>query len=107
MELFKNLIYEYKKGMRDLALYTCAEGDKQDYKNLLELTKTPYCIYELENCKVNIFLGNPKCLEILSKFSNTNLSKITPEEDFILGIMLGYSREEQYSRILGRYPVLS
>lgn len=105
MELFKNLIYECKKGMRDLALYTCSVDDVDMYRGFLEITKTPYHIEELENNKINIFMGNPKCLEILSKFSNNDLSKITPEEDFILGIMLGYSREEQYSRILSRFSV--
>ena len=102
MELFKNLIYEYKKGMRDLALYTCSVEDTDMYRGFLEITKTPYHIEELGNNKINIFMGNPKCLDILSKFSHNDLSKITPEEDFILGIMLGYSREEQYTRILSR-----
>ncbi len=102
MELFKNLIYEYKKGMRDLALYTCEVEQIEKYKAILNLTKTPFTIQKLPQNKCNIFLGNQKCLEILNTFSSKNLDKITPQEDFILGIMLGYSRNEQYTRLLSK-----
>ena len=52
--------------------------------------------------KSNLFFGNPFCLEIVRRFSNKELSKLSPYEDFILGIMLGYSRNEQYHRVLSR-----
>lgn len=102
MELFKNLIYEYKKGVRDMALYTCRTSDFEKYRKVLNLTKTPYHSEHIGQKKCNIYFGNLKCLNILKNFSSTDLNKITPEEDFILGIMLGYSREEQYSRLLKR-----
>lgn len=102
MELFKNLIYEYKKGMRDLAIYTCKIEHLEQYKTILNLTDTPFKIQKLAQDKCNIFFGNKKCLEILNNFSSQNLDKITPQEDFILGIMLGYSRNEQYTRLLGK-----
>lgn len=102
MELFKNLIYEYQKGMRDLALYTCHSEGVKKYLKFLELTKTPYKIFNLPPNKCNIFFGNEKCLNILTNFSSTNLNKLTPQEDFILGIMLGYSRNEQYTRFLSK-----
>ena len=102
MELFKNLIYEYKKGMRDLSLYTCMSIDKETFIRILEQLNIEYRITELGNNKTNIFFGNPNCLKILEKFSNKNLDKLSPPEDFILGIMLGYSRNEQYQRILSK-----
>lgn len=102
MELFKNLIYEYKKGMRDLSLHTCEKTELKEYIELLEKLKTEYSVMDISDNKVNIFFGNPECLNILKKFSNKELNKITPYEDFILGIMLGYSRNEQYKRILSR-----
>ncbi len=102
MELFKNMIYEYKKGMRDLVLHTCDKKSLKECLLLLEKLKIKHCITELSKDKVNLFFGNPSCLEIIAKFSNTELNKITPQEDFILGIMLGYSREEQYNRILAK-----
>lgn len=102
MELFKNLIYEYKKGMRDLSLQTCEKKDLEQYTELLDRLATSYLAVELGNNKVNLFFGKPECLDILKRFSDFELNKITPQEDFILGIMLGYSRDEQYNRILSK-----
>lgn len=99
MELFSNLIYEYKKGMRDLALFCCKSQDVEKFTNHLNKTDTQYLVFS--SCgKFNIFFGTPDCLEILNRFSSHELDKLTPQEDFILGIMLGYSREEQYKRFL-------
>lgn len=102
MELFKNLIYEYKKGMRDLALYTCETKNIKDYINLLQQLKIAYITINLGNTKTNIFFGTINCIKILKNFSSENLDKLSPQEDFILGIMLGYSRNEQYNRFLSK-----
>ncbi len=102
MELFKNLIYEYKKGMRDLSIHTCSKEDQPQFTEFLEKLNTRYILTSPSNDKVNIFFGDPNCLKILSKFSSEQLERLTPYEDFILGIMLGYSRTEQYNRILSR-----
>ena len=102
MELFRNLIYEYEKGIRDLALYTCESNFVEDFITLLEKMKIHYLLINLAKNKSNLFFGNPFCIEIVRKFSSKELSNITPYEDFILGIMLGYSRKEQYHRILSR-----
>lgn len=102
MELFKNLIYEYQKGMRDLSLHTCKQSDIPKYTDILDKLQTQYIISKIETDKANIFFGSPICLNILKKFSHKELDKISPYEDFILGIMLGYSRNEQYKRILTR-----
>lgn len=102
MELLKNLVYEYQKGMRDLALYTGDSNKINDCIVLLEKLKVPFLLIELSKNKSNLFFGNPFCLEIVKNFSTNELNKLTPHEDFILGIMLGYSRKEQYHRILSR-----
>lgn len=101
MELFSNLIYEYKKGMRDLALFCCKCQDIEKYTNHLRKTNTQYLVFN-STAKFNIFFGNPDCLEIIKQFSSDKLDKLTPQEDFILGIMLGYSRNEQYKRFLSK-----
>ncbi len=102
MELFKNLIYEYKKGIRDLALYTCESDLTGDLIVILEEMKIQYLCINLSKNKSNLFFGNPFCIEIIRRFSNKELSRLSPYEDFILGIMLGYSRQEQYHRVLSR-----
>ncbi|MBD5402401.1 DUF2023 family protein [bacterium] len=102
MELFSNLIYEFKKGMRDLSLYTCNKVDLHKFVQHLDKTGTKYVLRDIGKDKVNIFFGDVNCLNILNKFSSSDLNELTPYEDFILGIMLGYSRAEQYGRILSR-----
>lgn len=102
MELFKHLIYEYKKGVKDLALYTCESSDKQILTEILQKMKIQYHIDNLGEGKINIYFGSNPCLKIIRGFSSKNLDRLTPYEDFILGIMLGYSRNEQYNRLLGK-----
>lgn len=55
MELFKNLIYEYKKGMRDLALYTCESDLVEEFIVILEKMKIQY-----------LFINLPKINQICS-----------------------------------------
>nr|QGT49807.1 hypothetical protein Melaina855_1940 [uncultured Candidatus Melainabacteria bacterium] len=107
MELFNNLIYEYKKGIRDMAMYTCPKKDLHKYIEKLLSLKIEYITPELSKDKVNIFFGNIECLIIFKQFSSKELDKLTPYEDFILGIMLGYCRKEQYKRLLGLRPEIA
>jgi hypothetical protein len=52
--------------------------------------------------KINIFFGNKNCINVLKSFGDKPLYKFTDEEDFILGIMLGYCRKKQCERFLKR-----
>ena len=100
MKLFKHLIYEYKKGNRDLALYTCQKTEQTTLTEILQKMKIQYHITNIDSNKINIFFGSSQCLKIVRGFSSQNLEKLTPYEDFALGIMLGYSRNEQYNRLI-------
>lgn len=102
MQVFSHLIYEYQKGLRDLCLWTCREELCAKIKNSLESQKIDYLIIPICDNKINIFFGMPSCLEIIKQFSSKELNKITNEEDFILGMMLGYARKQQYDRYLKR-----
>lgn len=102
MELFSNLVYEYKKGVRDLVLFTCTKSQAIEYLNYLNKLRIKYLVVTVGGGKINLFFGNNKCLQILKAFSSLNLDEISAQEDFILGIMLGYSRAEQYSRLLAK-----
>ena len=106
MKLFKHLIYEYKKGNRDLALYTCEKSEQKALTEILQKMKIQYHITNIDSQKINIFFGLNQCLKIIRGFSSQNLNNLTPYEDFALGIMLGYSRNEQYNRLLN-YKVIS
>lgn len=102
MQVFYHLVYEYQKGLRDLCLFTCSDELSEKIKKSLELQKIEYSICPLENNKINVFFGMPSCLEIIKKFSCEDLNKITTEEDFILGMMLGYAKPQQYQRFLDK-----
>ncbi|MBP7212021.1 DUF2023 family protein [bacterium] len=102
MNLFYHLIYEYQKELRDLILYTCSNELAERMKINLEKQGIKYLIYPVTKEKINIFFGAPECLQIVKNFSSSNLSKLTPAEDFILGIMLGYGKAQQYERYLTR-----
>ncbi|NCC97957.1 MAG: DUF2023 family protein, partial [Synergistales bacterium] len=48
--------------------------------------------------------GHPDCISVVKKFGTIDLSRLTDEQDFILGIMLGYDRMQQCSRYLKKRP---
>lgn len=102
MQVFYHLVYEYQKGLRDLCLYTCTREFEEKIKAALEKQNIQYLIYQIENNKINVFFGMPACLEIVKQFSCEELNKISVEEDFILGMMLGYAKPQQYERFLAR-----
>lgn len=102
MQVFSQLVYEYQKGLRDLCLLTCSNEHEEKMKRTLERLKISYLICPIENSKINVFFGMESCLKIIDKFSCEELNKLSAEEDFMLGIMLGYGKAQQYERFLAR-----
>lgn len=105
MQVFYHLIYEYQKGLRDLCLFTCPQELESKIKKTLDLQKISYLICPLRDNKINVFLGMKPCLEIIKQFSCKELDKLTLEEDFMLGMMLGYAKPQQYDRFLKRKSI--
>ncbi len=99
LRVFYHHIYEYKKGIRNLILTT----EKAEYKDAiterLEKEKIAYKIDELNGKNINVYFGADECVDVI-KTLNPRLSEHTAEEDFILGILLGYDRVKQCSRYL-------
>ena len=100
MKVFNHHVYEYRKGLRNLILYTTKADDLETVKNRLDRIKIEYEIYKLGEAKINVFFGNPDCIRIIKSINKQNLNDYTPEEDFILGTMLGYCRKQQCIRYL-------
>lgn len=99
MRVFYHLIYEFKKGVRDLILCTLPANTEEQVKWKLEKNAISYKIEKLNNGNINVFFGKEECLVVANKICNDKpLNKLTPEEDFILGILLGYSIIEQCNR---------
>ena len=103
MQVLKHHVYEYKKGIRNMVLHTMKKTEKDKAIQFLNNRKVHFWIFEVNETKINIFLGNPDCIEIVKSFQTESLNELTPEQDFMLGIMLGYSRAQQYKRYLKQY----
>lgn len=100
MEVFLHHIYEFEKGIRNLILHTISEDILSNVKIKLNLKHIPYQIYKLKNGRYNIFFGDSSCVDVIRQIGKSNLSHYTIEEDFILGIMLGYDRKKQCERYI-------
>ncbi len=100
MEVFIHHIYEYQKGIRNLILHTTDKKDLKLIKEKLNSANIDYIIYPLGKQRINIFFGAKECVEVIKNINKISLTTYTPEEDFILGIMLGYDRRRQCERFL-------
>ncbi len=98
----RHLIYEFKRKLRNLVLITVTNENIEETEKKLSRNNIPYIIHRFSFSKVNFFFGEELCLKIIRQFSNLSLNKLTDEEDFMLGIMLGYGNLQQYERYLSR-----
>ena len=102
LQILMHHIYEYKKGIRNLVLHTMCSSDRDKAEKLLVKRGMHFTIKPVSTDKINIFFGNPDCIKVVRTFGEKSLSAYTPEEDFILGVMLGYDRNQQCQRYLSR-----
>ncbi|MFI3290095.1 MAG: DUF2023 family protein [Rikenellaceae bacterium] len=102
MQVLCHHIYEYQKGLRHLVLHTMSSLDREAAEQKLSRYDVDYMITELSNGNINIFFGKNECVDVVRSFGNVPLNLLTVEQDFILGIMLGYDRLAQCSRYLKR-----
>jgi len=100
MKVFCHHIYEYKKGLRNLILHTMSASDVELALKKLNANKIHYAIQQVNSQKVNVFFGAKECVDVIRCFCHKRLNKLTPEEDFILGTLLGYNQVVQCARYL-------
>jgi hypothetical protein len=100
LKVFNHHVYEYRKGLRNLALQTLPCDHEGWISSRLDRLGIDYLIYPIGKQNINVFLGDSECLEIIRQIGKFKLSHYTPEEDFILGTMLGYGRHQQCIRYL-------
>lgn len=102
MQVFSHCLYEFQKGVRDLILLTLEIKDLDNLIKKLEKQNIPYHIQAIKNNKANLYFGQNSCIEVIKSFKDKELNKLSPEEDFILGILLGYERCKQCERYLNK-----
>ena len=100
MEVFRHHIYEFKKGLRNLILHTAPLSDVPEIERSLQAQGIAYRMTYLKNGHVIVFFGSPDCIRVLEIIGKNSLCDFTKEEDFILGIMLGYGRLEECRRFV-------
>ena len=61
-----------------------------------------HLVQDVGGCNVNIYFGRPQCVKAVRPFVSRPLYDLTPEEDFILGALLGYDICLQCERYCSR-----
>ncbi len=102
MQVLCHHIYEYQKGLRHLVLHTMRGEDREAAEYKLQRYDVDYIISDLTNGNINIFFGKKECVDVMRSFGAKPLNRLSIEQDFILGVMLGYDRLAQCERYLKR-----
>lgn len=105
MKIVCHHIYEYKKGLRHLVLCTLESASLEQAEKKLRQENIDYLVRHVNSSKVNLFFGKPECVNVVRAIGDKKLNEYTPEEDFILGTMLGYDLLIQCKRYLSRKKV--
>lgn len=105
MRVLGHHIYEYQKGLRHLVLHTMRAEDRDLAERKLNSYSVDYIVVPVNETKINIFFGKKECVDVVRTFCDKPLNKLSAEQDFILGIMLGYDRLAQCKRFMNRKPL--
>ena len=102
MKVLMNHIYELHKGVRHMVLFTCNKRYSELVIQRLENKGIPYLLQPAGQQNLNVYFGRRECLEAIRLIVTRPLNQLTPEEDFILGVMLGYDLCAQCERFCKR-----
>ena len=102
LQVLMNHIYELHKGVRHMVLFTCNNKYGEQVVSRLESQGIPYLLQPAGRQNQNIYFGRRECLEAIRLIVTRPLNELTPEEDFILGAMLGYDICAQCERYCKR-----
>ena len=90
MKLLLHHIYEFQKGVRRLILCTMCPTCAELFCERLRRQGIDYLLQPVTDRKVNLYFGEPSCLELVRTFVHKPLNRLTPEEDLMLGALLGH-----------------
>ena len=102
MKVLMNHIYEYKKGVRSMVLFTFNKKYEHFALHRLQRQGIEYVVQPVGNDRLNLFFGRPECLDAIRLIVTKPLNELSPEEDFMLGAMLGYDIRVQCERYCRR-----
>ncbi len=102
MKVLMNHIYEYQKGVRQMVLYTFNCRYAEYATRRLEHQHIHYILQPVGTNTVNLFFGRKECLDAIRLVVTKPLNELSPEEDFMLGALLGYDIRMQCERYCQR-----
>ncbi len=95
-------LYELDKGVRQLFMLTISWADLPGVIARLAADRVDHYVHRLNDSRVNLFFGRAALVETVRRIVDKPLCELTAEEDFMLGALLGYDREQQCRRYLER-----
>lgn len=102
MKVLMNHIYEFKKGVRQMVLFTFNKKYEDFAIERLKHQNINYIIQPVGNNRMNLFFGKRECMDAIKLMVTRPLNQLTPEEDFMLGALLGYDICAQCERYCER-----
>ncbi|WP_040619011.1 DUF2023 family protein [Rhodovulum sp. PH10] len=102
MGIFQHHLYELSKGMRPLVLMTLTGETAPPVVARLKSAGIAHYVHEACHTRLNVVFGRPAAVEAARRFMVGPLCDLSPEHDFMLGVLLGYDREQQCQRYLAR-----
>ena len=103
--LFNHQLYELSKGIRPLSMLTVTKPECDPVVRRLMRDGVAYYLHEACATKVSVLFGRPAAVAAARRFLTKSLCKLSPEHDFMLGILLGYDREQQCVRYIERLAI--
>ena len=102
LKVLMNHIYEYEKGVRRMVLYTFNGKYEEAVVNRLRHEGIDFVAQPVGNGNINLFFGRKSCIDAIRLLVTRPLYQLSPEEDFILGALLGYDINLQCERYCKR-----
>ena len=102
LKVLMNHIYEYEKGVRRMVLYTFNGKYEEAVVNRLRHEGIDFVAQPFGNGNINLFFGRKACIDAIRLLVTRPLYQLSPEEDFILGALLGYDINLQCERYCKR-----
>ena len=102
LKVLMNHIYEYQKGVRQMILFTCSKEYEPFVSQRLSRQNIDFVMQPAGKNNLNFYFGRRECLNAIRLIVTRPLNQLTPEEDFILGTMLGYDLCAQCERFCER-----
>ncbi|MEY4581540.1 MAG: hypothetical protein RL701_6243 [Pseudomonadota bacterium] len=98
--MLPHYLYELRKGVRQLFLLTMTLPEAQAVQERLQRERVAIHVQDVSAKKLNLYFGQARYVEIARRLAVRPLNRLSPEEDFMLGILLGYDSGQQCQRYL-------